>query len=147
MKTPPLHTLLAAALLCIASPKSSPAADVVVDVSSLAPRDPNFVLLQIELNVAIKQYEKVLMEKHEARLQGEMGPTETGLTDQQLKDWAIRAERKLMVLEKTSRELGENIRIQMENAASMARDMEDRKARANAEPKADANRPKVEAHP
>lgn len=106
IKTPRLITLLAAALLCAASPHSLPAAEEVVAISFFAPRDPNAVVRQIELNVAIKQYEEVLMEAHEARLQNETGTPETGLMDNQRKGWHVRAERKVKYLKITAADFG-----------------------------------------
>ncbi len=142
MKTPRLLNFLAAALLCAASPHSSPAADVVVDISSFAPRDPDAVVRQIELNVAIKRYEKVLMEVYEARLQSEFGPPETGLSDEQEKQWKERAERKLMYLEKTSHELRLRIRDSVNEANKLAQAIEEEKASKNAKQKAESFLPK-----
>jgi uncharacterized protein (TIGR03067 family) len=65
MKTQYSLTLLVAALLFAASTAPLPAADVAVDISSYNPRNPDVVLRQIELNVAIKQYEKALTEREE----------------------------------------------------------------------------------
>jgi len=144
MKTPRLLTLLAAALLCAASPHSSPAADVGVDISSFAPREPNVIIRQIELNVAIRQYEKVLMETYEARLQYEIGPTETGLTDAQQKEWHLRAEKKLKYLEETAKVLQARIHDYVTEANEMAREIEKEKAREKAKPKANASQPKAE---
>ena len=144
MKTPRLLTLIAATLLCAALPQSSPAADVVVDISSFAPRDATFVVRQIELNVAIKQYEKVLMELHEARLQYEFGTPETGLTDEQQKQGRDRAERKLIYLEKTAAELRDRIRKYVTEANEMARAIEKDKADAQAKQKAGQSQRKVQ---
>ena len=135
MKPPRLLTLLAAALFCAASPQPSPAADVVVDISSFAPRDPNVVVRQIELNVAIKQYEKVLMELHEASLQRVFGPTEMGLTDEQQKQWIVRAEKKQMYLEETSARLRQQIRSYVADANKDAELIEKTKAEPKAKPK------------
>lgn len=137
MKTPRLLTLLAAALLCAVSPHSSPAAEVVVDISSFAPRDPSAVMRQIELNVAIKQYEKVLMEIHEARLQNEIGPAETGLTVELKKEWQDRVEKKLSYLEETSARLRAGITELVKEANAMAQAIEKEKAKESAKPKAD----------
>ena len=142
MITPRLLTLLATALLCAASPHSSPAADVVVDVSSFAPRDPDAVVRQIELNVAIKQYEKVLMEVYEARLQSEFGTPGPGLSDEQQKQWKERAERKLMYLEKTSHELRLRIRESLDEASKQARAIDEEKAREKAKQKTEPCPPK-----
>ena len=144
MKPPRLLTFLAAALLCAASPHSLPAADVVVDISSFAPRDANFIVRQIELNVAIKQYEKVLMELHEARLQYEFGTPETGLTDEQQKQGKDHAERKLMYLEKTAAELRDRIRKYVTEANEMARAIEKDKAGEKAKSTTAPSQPKAE---
>ena len=144
MKPPRLLAFLAAALLCTALPQSSPAADVVVDISSFAPRDANFVVRQIELNVAIKQYEKVLMEVHEAALQYEIGPAETGLTDVQQKEGKDRAERKLMYLEKTAAELRDRIRKYVTEANELARAIEKDKGGEKAKSKTAPSQPKAE---
>ena len=144
MNKPRLLPFLAAALLCAASPHSSPAADVVVDISSFAPRDPDAVVRQIELNVAVKQYEKVLMEAHEARMQYEFGTPEPGLSDEQQKQWKERAERKLMYLEKTSHELRLRIREYVDEANKLARAIEEEKAREKAKQKAEPYLPKAE---
>ncbi len=142
MKTPRLLTLFAAALLCAASPHTSPAADVVVDISSFAPRNPDVVVRQIELNVAIKQYEKVLMEVYEARLQSEFGTPGPGLSDEQQKEWKDRAERKLVYLEKTSHELRLRIREYVDEANQMAQAIEEEKAKEKAKQKAESFLPK-----
>jgi hypothetical protein len=144
MKTPRLLALLAAALFCAASPQSSPAADMVVDISSFAPREPEFILRQIELNVAIKQYEKVLMELPEAKTELTMGPTETGLTDEQEKQWRGRAENKLRYLEETALNLHARISKLVNEANEMARQLEKDRAREKAKPKAEPCPPKVE---
>ena len=144
MKTPRLFTLLATALLCAASPRNLPAVDVVVDISSFAPRSPDVVVRQIELNVAIKQYEKVLMEVYEARLQSEFGTPDTALSDEQKKQWQIRAEKKLMYLEKTSHELRLRIREYVDEANQRARAIEEEKAREKAKQKAEPYLPKAE---
>jgi uncharacterized protein (TIGR03067 family) len=65
MKIPRLLTSLAAALLGAISASPLPAADVTVDISSFAPHDPNAILRQIQLNVALKQYEKALTQREE----------------------------------------------------------------------------------
>lgn len=144
MKIPRLLALLAAALLCAASPYSLPAADVVVDISSFAPRDPNVVVRQIELNVAIKQYEKVLMELHEVRLQRELGPTETGLTDEQQKQWAQRADDKLKYLVTTAADLRERIQSYVAEANREAELVEKTKAGKEAKPKTTPGQPEDE---
>ena len=144
MKTPRLLTLIAATVLCAALPQSSPAADVVVDISSFAPREPEVVVRQIELNVAIKQYEKVLMELHEARLQYEFGTPETGLTDEQQKQGKDRAERKLMYLEKTAAELRDRIRKYVTEANELARAIEKDQAGEKAKSKTAPGQPKAE---
>ena len=137
--------LLTAALFCAASPQPLPAADVVVDISSFAPRDPEVVLRQIELNVAIKQYEKVLLEAHEADLQRKLGPTETGLTDVQEKQWRGRAENKLKCLEDTAVFLRERIsNLVSEAKEKMAGAFEKEHAQKMAKPIAEPHPPKEE---
>lgn len=71
MKT---HRLLIAltALLLTAVPFQSSAADVSVDISSFAPRNPDAILTQIELNVLLKQYQKLLTQIEDAALQREL---------------------------------------------------------------------------
>ncbi len=144
MKTNRILALVATTLLCAASPQPADAADPAVDISSFAPRDPNVIVRQIELNVAIKQYEKVLMELHEARLESEIGPPETGLTDEDLKRWKARAERKLKNLEVTANALKTLIRELLGDANNRAREFEKAKAGGKAEPKADESQPKRE---
>jgi len=143
MKPSRLLTFLAAALLCVASPQPSHAADVVVDISSFAPREPSVIIRQIELNVAIRQYEKVLMELHEARLQYEIGPAETGLTGVQRKEWSQRAELKLKYLDETAEMLRLRIHGYVTQANEMAREFEKAKAKEKekAEPKAETKQP------
>ena len=128
MKTPRLLTLLAAAMLCAASPQSSPAADFVVDISSFAPRDPEVILRQIDLNVALKQYEKALTDVYDARLQLEIGPTESGLTDDQTKAHRVRAEVKLKYLENTMLDLRARIAGYLKEANEKAQAIEKAKA-------------------
>jgi len=70
-----------------------------------APRDPHAVLRQIELNVALKQYEKVLTALEDADLQIELGPEEGELSDQQLAEWRTRQGRKQIVLRDFSQRL------------------------------------------
>lgn len=96
---------------------------------------------QIELNVAIKQYEKVLMEIHEARLQNEIGPTETGLTAELQKEWQLRAERKLRYLQDTSAMLRDRITVLVKEANEMARTIEKEKVWVTPKPKADTSQP------
>ena len=144
MKIHRLITLLAAALLCAASQQSSAAADVVADISSFAPREPFVILRQIELNVSIKQYEKVLMELHEASLQSEIGPTETGLTDEQQKQWMVRSERKLKYLENTAAVLRKRIHDYVAEANEMARTFEKDRAPEKAEHQSVPVRPSVQ---
>lgn len=132
MKKSPLVPFLAIALLVTAAPHSLLAADVAVDISSFAPRDPNVVVRQIELNVAIKQYEKVMMEKHEASLQYEFGTPETGLSDEQRKQCKARAERKVTYLENMSEDLRERIRKYVEEANKMMQAIEEAKAKEKA---------------
>lgn len=70
------HRLLLVAItapLLTAVPSQSSAADVSVDISSFAPLDPNAVVAQIELNVLLKQYEKLLTQVEEISLQHELG--------------------------------------------------------------------------
>ncbi len=143
MKT---HRFLIAitALLLTGVPSQSSAADVSVDIVSIAPRNPDAILTQIELNVAIKQYEKGLMEMHEASLQSEIGPTETGLTHEQQKQWKVRAERKLKYLEGTAADLRERISKLVSEANEMARQLEKDRAPEKAKPKAEPCPPKVE---
>lgn len=137
MKTPRLLVLLAATLLCAAPPPSASAAEVVVDISSFAPRDADVVVRQIELNVAIKQYEKVLMEAHEARLQLGIGPTGTGQTDEQQKEWYFRADRKVSLLEKTAAVLRNRISELVKEANEKAREIEKQKLNPKTENNAD----------
>ena len=109
MKTPRLIALIAAALLCAASLQSSSAAEVTVDISSFAPREPEVIIRQIELNVAIKQYEKVLTGIYEARLQADLGPAESSLTDEQRKQWEVRAKWQVEHLENAATSLRKHI--------------------------------------
>ena len=97
---------------------------------------------QIELNVAIKQYEKVLMEVYEARLQSEFGTPDTALSDEQQKQWQIRAEKKLMYLEKTSHELRLRIREYVDEANKMVQAIEEEKAKEKAKQKTELFLPK-----
>jgi hypothetical protein len=136
MKSYRLIIILTAALLFIASPHFLRAADAKVDISSFAPRDPNVVLRQIDLNVAIEQYEKVLVERYEARMQLETGPTETGLTDEQRKRWDLRARNKLEYLENTATELRLQIRSYVEEANKDAELIEKTKTEKEAKQKA-----------
>jgi len=141
MTTGRILIILTATLFCAASPQSLPAADVMVDISSFAPRDPNVVVRQIELNVTIKQYEKVLMEVYEARLQSELGPTESGLADEQRKQWDVRVRNKLMYLEKTTEELRERIRSYVSEANKESQAIEEAKAKERAEQQAAPSQP------
>jgi len=136
MKSYRLIVVLTTALLFIAAPHFLRAADAKVDISSFAPRDPNVVLRQIELNVAIAQYEKVLVERHETHMQLETGPTETGLTDEQRKRWELRAKDKLAFLENTATELRQQIRSYVEDANKDAELIEQTKAGKEAKQKA-----------
>ena len=146
MKSYRLLIALTTTLLFAASPRFLLAADVKVDISSFAPLDPNVVLRQIDLNVAIKQYEKVLMERYEARSQLETGPTETGLTDEQRKRWEERAKNKLVYLEDAATTLREQIRSHVAEANKDAELIEKAKAENEAKQKAGQCPSKVEPH-
>jgi hypothetical protein len=136
MKSYRLIITLATALLFAASPHHLRASDIKVDISSFAPRDPNVILRQIELNVAIEQYEKVLVERHEVRVQLQSGPTETGLTDEEQKRWELLAKHKLAFLENTATELRQQIRSYVEDANKDAELIEKTKAGKEAKQKA-----------
>jgi len=99
MKTPRLLTLLATALLCAASPRSLPAADVTVDISSFAPRDANAILRQIELNVALKQYEKALTEREEESVRREISRAEIEMQMKQSESFQKEGNAKLEMLD------------------------------------------------
>ena len=72
MKTHRLLLIAITGLLLTAVPPQSSAADVTVDISSFAPLDTSAALDQIELNVLLKQYEKVLTQLEDALLQREL---------------------------------------------------------------------------
>jgi uncharacterized protein YdiU (UPF0061 family) len=149
MNTRRILTLLAAALLCAASLQPLPAAETTVDISSFAPRDPDAVLRQIDLNIAIKQYEKVRAELYEAEMQASLGPNETGLTDEQRKEWDNRAQRRIKLLLNTTADLQARIHDLVKQASEQARALEDarkvesekKKARENAKPKTETTIP------
>jgi uncharacterized protein (TIGR03067 family) len=105
MKTPRLLTLLATALLCAASPQPLPAADVTVDISSFAPRDPDAILHQIELNVALKQYEKALTEIEEDRVRREISRAEIEMEMKQSESFEKEGKAKLALLDLKARAL------------------------------------------
>jgi hypothetical protein len=146
MKTHRFIVAFAITLFLAASLHPMRAADVQVDISSFAPRDPNVVVRQIELNVAIEQYEKVLMKRYEARLQLETGPAETGLTDEQRKRWEDRAKNTLVYLEDTAAVLREQIRNYVAEANKDAELIEKTKAGKEEKQKAGPCPPKVEPH-
>ena len=70
-----------------------------------APPDPDAVLRQIELNVALKQYEKVLMELADTELKIDLGPEEEGLCDQQSGEWKRKQGLKVKILHDRSQQL------------------------------------------
>ena len=91
---------------------------------------------QIELNVAIEQYEKVLIERYETRKQMETGPTETGLTDEQRKRWEQRANDKEKSLENRATKLRLQIEAYIAEANKDAALIEKANAKKEAKPKA-----------
>jgi hypothetical protein len=97
------HRLLAvviAALLGVALPLPSPAAEIAVDVSSFAPRDAGAVIQQIELNVLLKQYEKLVTQIEDSRLEYELHRVDSDGTDAQKKEQHERMVMKMETLER-----------------------------------------------
>jgi hypothetical protein len=69
------------------------------------PHRPNAVLREIDLNVALKQYEKVATAVEDTKLQIALGPEEEGLSDQQIAEWRTKQERKQALLEVAAKQL------------------------------------------
>ena len=72
MKTRLVLLMAVTALLFTAVPPQLAAADVSVDISSFAARDAKAILAQIELNVRLKQYEKLLTQMETMSLEHEL---------------------------------------------------------------------------
>ncbi|MEI7732114.1 MAG: hypothetical protein WCO56_21245 [Verrucomicrobiota bacterium] len=92
-----------------AKPEETPKPPVIADP-----------LPAIEMKVAQQRLEKVLTEIQEARRQYELGPTESGLTQEQEKAWRDKAEGKLKYLENEATRLREQIAARASNAKSAA---------------------------
>jgi len=99
MKPQRLLTLLATTLLGAALPHSLPAADVTVDISSFAPRNADAILRQIELNVALKQYEKALTEIEEDRARSEISRAEIEMEMKQSESFEKEGRAKLALMD------------------------------------------------
>ena len=128
MKTHRLLILCVAALLGTAPSRSLSAADFVVDISSFAPRDPEVILRQIDLNVALKQYEKAQMDLYDARLQYEIGTTDAAPTDDKSKAKQDRSRMKLKCLEENISYLRSRITHCIQEANEKAQAIEKAKA-------------------
>jgi hypothetical protein len=138
MKTHHLLTCLVVTLLVGPSLPPLHAAEVGVDISSHAPRDPNAIVRQIELNVTLKQYEKVFTEMEEAKLQDGLGPEESGLPKEKIAEWHDRRLRKMELLSRVSQELRARINNFINEANKEAQTL----AKPDSEPEAKAE-PKV----
>jgi hypothetical protein len=134
-----LLTLVASTFL-IASPRAAIAADGNVDIMSWAPREPKstleLALLQIELNIAVKQYEKVQMDLLEARLQAEMGLEVANASDDQRKEYEARAHRKVEWLDREAAHLQKKISDILLRAVNLStKASEEEKAAPEVKPK------------
>jgi len=143
MKTYRILTVLTATLFLAASPLSLPADDAPPDFFILqAPRDADAVLGKIELDVALKEYEKVLTAKAEADLQCRLGPTESGLTEKQEQQWYNKQQEKRDILADVAERLRAQIRERIEEGNKAARAKEEAKANEEEKAKAATSAPK-----
>jgi predicted RNase H-like nuclease len=141
MKTPRLLTLFIAATVFVAASLHLSAAEVAVDVSSFAPRDPDAVIQQIELNVLLKQYEKLLTQIGESRLEYELARLESNGTDKQKKEMDDRMQGKMMTLQKLLLNCRAQIQEIVGDARAKAEALEKEKAAEKAKQKAAQSRP------
>lgn len=85
------------------------ARDIAEPKASLSSRDPSAVLREIDLKVALKQYEKVATQVEDIKLQTALGPEEKGLSDQQIMHWKDAQNRKQALLEIAAKQLRDKI--------------------------------------
>ncbi len=115
-----------ASLFLVASRLPVPAG-VEVDILSIDPRNPKIVLLQIHLNAALQEYEKVLAEFEEMRSTLAIKPDNTGLTDEQIKIRDDRARSNLERLDMVRSELPMQITRMLDEANQHAEVLEKQK--------------------
>lgn len=72
-------------------------------------RDPSAVVREIDLKVALKQYEKVAQQVEDTKLQTVLGTEEKGLSDQQIMQWKDAQNRKQALLEIAAKQLRDKI--------------------------------------
>ncbi len=85
------------------------ARDITEPEAALSSRDPSAVLREIDLKVALKQYEKVAPQVEDIKLQTALGPEEKGLSDQQIMQWKDAQNRKQALLEIAAKQLRDKI--------------------------------------
>jgi hypothetical protein len=117
------------------------AADAPIDVTPQAQVDPEEVLHKIELNVAIKQYEKLLTAKYEAELELSLGPADNDLNAEQREEWLKRSQRKYEVLDQMAGRVVKQIYDHVLSANTKARQA----AAAKETPKVDPRLPSAES--
>src|SRR4051812_20733915 len=105
MKSNALPTLLCLALICFFPDRTLPAAESNFGLELMTATDGDSMLRRTELKVALKQYEKILTELYDARIEASLGPAESGLTDKQLEAWLTQSARRIKVLESSAEDL------------------------------------------
>jgi hypothetical protein len=94
---------LAAAIWLFAAGGSTAPADDAAEKSTLPSSAQAYgeaLLRDIDLNVALKHYEKVLTAKYDAELQFALGPDQGELNAEQRDEWAKRTDQQVSLLER-----------------------------------------------
>jgi hypothetical protein len=132
------------AALCLGA--LAPISSAVEPAKGVAPQtqlDVREMLNQLELNVAMKQYEKILTARYEAELERSIGPADSGATGEQKAAWIERSEIRCKVLDDWANRLQEEIRFRVKALNAYAKD----KAEAEAEAKASQQRESTSESP
>jgi len=117
-------------------------ASTLTTPTKTAKLDADAVLGKIELEVALKQYEKVLTAEAEADLQCRLGPAESGLTEKQEQQWYDKQQKKRDILAAMADILRGHIRARIEEGNKAARAKEEAKANDAEKAKAATSAPK-----
>ena len=146
MKTRPiigLITILTATLLPMATLPVLRADEVSADISSYNPHEPEVILRQIELNVALKQYEKVITEEYEMHYLVDSRPQEGEKTKEEVEEWRMKQNRKRDTLQEMAESLRERITKCINDARKEEAVIRNERANANLKEEPVSSAPKT----